>query len=310
MAFWDAYRASLKPAEVEEPIDRVLHRPLAYILAKLCAPTPISPDAITIGSMIIGASGALCIGLNFPWHQQIGGLLVFGSILFDCADGQLARMRGTSSAFGRMIDGVADLFVASCVAPATMLVLWRRWHDPLWLGITVLALAVVTIVTSSFHTSTYDHYKNVWLRFTTPSYKEGEDYAAALARYQTLRDLSLAHAISWQIYLFYVKGQEDYIRGFDPFTSPALGQLPPYSPENEAIYRRHVAAPWATMRTFLGFGSLMFGLSVSNILEIPDAFLLFRLLVLNSLFFFYVRPRQRAASRAALAEMAAAQPAP
>jgi hypothetical protein len=306
MGFWDAYVASLKPAEVEEPIDRALHRPLGYIVAKLSMPTPISADLITLGSIFIGLGAAAAIVVEFPFHMQVGGLLIFLSAVFDCADGQLARMRRASSAFGRMLDGCADLIVSCAVAPATVWFLWRRWHSPVWLGVTIVALAVITIVTSSFHTSMYDHYKNVWLRFTSPGFKEGEDHATAAARYESSRGTNpLWREIAWRIYLFYVKGQEDFVKGFDPFTVPAIGGLPQHTAENEAIYRRHAGRPFALLRRYFGFGSMIFGLALFDALEVPEIYLAARLIVLNAIFFLHIRPMQRGASREALAEMEA-----
>jgi len=35
MGFWSRYRASLKPLEVEEPIDIFVHRPIAYVAARM-----------------------------------------------------------------------------------------------------------------------------------------------------------------------------------------------------------------------------------------------------------------------------------
>ena len=51
MGFWDAYFRSLKPLEVEEPIDVWVHRPPAYVLARILLPTPVSPNAVTFGSI-------------------------------------------------------------------------------------------------------------------------------------------------------------------------------------------------------------------------------------------------------------------
>jgi hypothetical protein len=304
MGFWDAYRASLKPADVEEPIDRVLHRPLGYVVARVAFPTPLSPDLITLLSILVGWAGAASIVWVYPFHMQVAGFLIFGSAVLDCADGQLARMRKSSSNFGRMLDGVADLLVVCAVAPCTLFMIWQRWREPMWLGITVVALGITTMVTSSFHTSMYDHFKNVWLRFTSPGFKEGEDLASARARYETLKGtLPLWKELSWRIYLFYVGGQEDYVRKFDPFTIPAIGRLPSHDAGREEIYRKHAGRAFALLRSHFGFGSLMFGLALFNALTIPDAYLVVRLVILNGIFFFHVRPMQRRASKIALEEM-------
>src|SRR6185295_878864 len=100
MSFWSGYRATLKSLEVEEPIDVWVHRPIAYLLARACFRLPISPDAVTALSIVAGVASAACLVSDFRHHLQVGGLLLFLSAVLDCADGQLARMRGTSSVFG------------------------------------------------------------------------------------------------------------------------------------------------------------------------------------------------------------------
>src|SRR5712671_1012647 len=150
MGFWSGYRASLKPLEVEEPIDIYVHRPLAYLLARACYSLPVSPDAITGLSILAGIASAVSLLSAFPYHLQIGGLLLFGSAVLDCADGQLARMRGTSSVFGRMLDGSADLFTVGAAAPATVWVIWRSLDAALWAKLAVVGLCCITMVTTSF----------------------------------------------------------------------------------------------------------------------------------------------------------------
>src|SRR5258708_21819276 len=157
MGFWAGYWASLKPLEVEEPIDIYVHRPLAYLLARACYSLPVSPDAITGLSILAGIASAVSLLSAFPYHLQIGGLLLFGSAVLDCADGQLARMRGTSSVVGRMLDGSADLFTVGAAAPATVWVIWRSVDcSPLLAKLAVGGLCCITMVTSSFHTTMYD----------------------------------------------------------------------------------------------------------------------------------------------------------
>ena len=220
MGFWSGYWASLKPLEVEEPIDVYVHRPLAYVVARLSFPLPISPNAITFSSILAGLGSAAALLAAFPHHLQVGGGLLFASAILDCADGQLARMRRTSSAFGRMLDGSADFFTVGSVAPVTVWLIWCSVATSLWEKLVVLALSVLTIVTSSFHTTMYDHYKNVFLRLTGP-YEEGEDYEAAVAR-KNAEDpatRSWVSRICYPIYLFYLKSQRDYVLKFDPYTS-------------------------------------------------------------------------------------------
>jgi phosphatidylglycerophosphate synthase len=302
MGFWSGYRATLKPLEVEEPVDVYLHRPLGYVLARASYALPISPDAITGLSIVAGVASAAALILVFPHHLQVGGLLLFLSAVLDCADGQLARMRGTSSMFGRMLDGTADLFTVGAAAPATAYVIWRSLDAPLWVKGTVLLLACITMVTTSFHTTMYDHYKNVFLRLTGP-YQEGEDYEAARRRYRARGSRSLVEKIAFPIYLFYLKNQRDYVMKFDPWTSARLGSFPDYQPGRAAIYRAHAGRAMRLWRSIFGFGSMVFGLALFNALAHPEYYLVYRLVVLNALFYLYMRPLQRRASREAFQQM-------
>ncbi len=306
MGFWDGYKASLKPIDVEEPIDRWVHRPLGYVVARVLLPTPVSPDLVTLFAIFAGWGAAVCICVPFAWHMQVAGALVLLSTVLDCSDGQLARMRKTSSPFGRMLDGVADSFVVAAIAPATVYGIWRHYHEPAWLGWAVIGGCAVALVTSSFHTATYDHFKNLWVCFTSDGYREGEDSVGARARYEATRhEASWVMRIVWPLYLTYVKSQEDVVRRFDPNTPTSFASLPPRTPENEAIYRAHVARPWAIIRGWFGFGSLMFGLMLAATFDRGEVFLLFRVVVLNALYYLVARPMQRRATRDAFAELRA-----
>ena len=304
MGFWTQYKAGLKPVEVEEPIDRWLHRPLAYLVARAVMPLGISADVVTLLSIVAGVSSAFCFVATFPWHLPLAGFLLFFSAVLDCADGQIARMTGTSSPWGRMLDGCADLVTVGAAAPALVFDMWRNNATPSSKGITLLVLAVATIVTSSFHTTMYDHYKNVWVRFTGP-FKEGEDYESALARFEATprRELTAVGRVAWPVYLFYVKSQRDAVLQFDPWTSARVTLFPPYDPERGAMYRKACGPVMKVWRTWFGFGSLIFGMSVFGALGHIELYLGFRLVVLNLVFYGWLRGAQRRASAEAFRRM-------
>ncbi len=304
MGIWSGYTQSLKSLDVEEPIDLYVHRPLAYLFARAAYPTPISPNFITLLSILAGvASGALLL-VDVPHHMLYSGLLLFMSAVLDCADGQLARMRKTSSAFGRMLDGVADLITLVAVGPASAYLCWKKYSSPDWLGWTMVLLMIVMIVTTSYHTTMYDHYKNVFLRLTTP-HQDGEEYEVALARYREQRGtgMGLVPRFCYPIYLFYLKSQGDYVKGFDPHTSARLSRFPPFDPERAALYRAEAGPLMRVWRSGFGVGSLVFGLALFNALGLPEYLLMLRLLVLNGIFYGYLRPAQRRVSRRAFQRM-------
>jgi phosphatidylglycerophosphate synthase len=303
--FWDAYFRSLKPLEVEEPIDVWVHRPPAYLLARILMPTPVSPNLVTIGSIILGCAAGAAIFVGFRGHLQLAGGLIFSSAVLDCADGQLARLRKSSSAFGRMLDGVADLVVSTVVVGGGAWLVMRKYHDPAWVFAVAGTLTVTTILTGSFHTTMYDQFKNVFLRMTHPSYHEGEDLEVAERRFREQRpQMSFGLKLAWGIYFFYMRSQKDYADKFDPNARRLLALFPDFSERNATIYRKHAGKVMRVWRNYFGFGSLVFGLAVSIGLDVTEYYLLFRLVLLNAGFYGYLRPAQRLASERALEEMA------
>ena len=307
MSFWDAYFKSLKPLEVEEPIDVWVHRPPAYVLARILLPTPVSPNWVTIGSILLGCAAGAAIFLGFRGHLQVAGVLIFSSAVLDCCDGQLARLRNSSSAFGRMLDGVADLVVSTVVVGGGAWLVLRKFHDPLWLLAVAAVLTVTTILTGSFHTTMYDHFKNVFLRMTHPSYREGEDLEVAQQRFLMQRsEMSFGLRLAWGIYFFYMRSQSDYANKFDPNAKRLVALNTEFSERNAALYRKYAGPAMRLWRNFFGFGSLVFGLAVSIGCDVTEYYLLFRLVVLNAVFYGYLRPQQRLASRRTLDEIASA----
>jgi len=98
-----------RPRELQDPFNRYLYHPLAARLARLLAPTGISPNAVSVLGMLLVWAAAWSFAL-LPWPA--GALLGFALVLlwhvFDGADGDLARLRGTTSATGELVDGVCD----------------------------------------------------------------------------------------------------------------------------------------------------------------------------------------------------------
>lgn len=302
--FWSGYKLSLKPLEVEEPVDVWIHRPLAYVLSRVLYPTSVSPNAVTLVSILFGLAAGVSLFIVFPWHLQVAGLCIFLSAILDCADGQLARMRGTSSAFGRMLDGVADFVVSVSAVSGSIWVIWNKYADPWWLGLAVVVVAATCAVTGSFHTGMYDHFKNLYLRFTSPTFKEAEDAVCARRRYQQGQNQDSFWArFAWLIYLFYLDSQEKVVHRFDPYTTARLNLLPEYDAGRAHTYRELAAPLMRVWRTWFGFGSLVFGIAIAAALNALEWYMLFRVVVLNLLFYGYMRREQRRVSRLAFSEM-------
>src|SRR5881394_180074 len=93
---------------VEEWTDLHFFRPVGHRLAAAAARTSITADQLTMASLVVGVvAGHLFVYRTFLPNLLGWGLFIVSDIL-DSSDGQLARMRGTSTRLGRILDGVAD----------------------------------------------------------------------------------------------------------------------------------------------------------------------------------------------------------
>src|SRR2546427_8861840 len=93
---------------VEEWLDLRFFRPIGIRIARALYPTGISPDQVTLWSLLIGLVAGHLFVYQDRWIDVIGFVLFVVSDVFDSADGQLARLRGTSTRFGRALDGISD----------------------------------------------------------------------------------------------------------------------------------------------------------------------------------------------------------
>jgi hypothetical protein len=147
-----------KGAAVEEWVDLRFFRPIGIRIARALQPTEVSADQVTLWSILIGLVAGHLFLYRDPWVNAIGFVLFIVSDVFDSADGQLARLRGTSTRLGRTLDGLGDhvRFVNLYVHLAIRLSLaGGHWH--------VLLLAAAAGVSHSFQSSAVDFIRNAYL---------------------------------------------------------------------------------------------------------------------------------------------------
>ena len=297
--FWAGYWRSLKSLDVEEPIDLYVHRPLAYLLARALLPTPISPNWVTVASMLIGVYSAWLITSSAPHHFQWAALCAFLSTVFDCADGQLARMRKTSSVLGRMLDGTSDVIVTAAILIGGGYFTWHKYGTTPLLQAATVVFTLVAGVATSVQTTLFDHYKTVFMKLGVPGFQEAESYPEARRRYEAQTTFTPITRLAWALYLQFVGNQSAAVRKFDPYTVTEFSILGEYDPARAQIYREHVGAVMGTWRRWFGYGSLMIGISLALALEAPEYYLLLRLTLYGIVFYGPLMRRQREASRRA-----------
>ncbi len=150
----DEYRACTKSIEVEEPLDFVLYRPLAYLVVKFTYFLPLTPNLFSFFAFL----GALFAGYSLiqgESHFFYGGVGVFIFSVFDCCDGMLARLKKNGSFYGEMIDMLVDLFSNICFFFGLSYGLAKSESYPSYYSYIVFISAFFIL----FHASIYRYYR-------------------------------------------------------------------------------------------------------------------------------------------------------
>jgi phosphatidylglycerophosphate synthase len=88
-------------------------------------------------------------------------------IFFDCADGQLARLTGRGTKFGRIIDTFADLATHGSIFTGVAIGLYRTADSPL-----PIILAFLSLVSMHLHMALFDHFKSLYINVAKPEYAD------------------------------------------------------------------------------------------------------------------------------------------
>jgi phosphatidylglycerophosphate synthase len=133
-----SYRASVKSDISDELINTYLLRPIAHLIVRALYRTTVTPNQITVASIVAGTIAAMLYAVAGPAYLPVAGLCITLKDLLDSADGQLARVKQLYSRFGRFLDSVGDLAVNLLVFAAISIALF---HDTGWSPVFLLGLA-------------------------------------------------------------------------------------------------------------------------------------------------------------------------
>ena len=142
----DAYRRTRKPKDIFW--NKFVARPLAAVVIVPLARTRVTPNQITLATLPVFLAGAAMMAFLPSWRMLCAGVALLElSYVLDCADGQLARLKGTSSPVGAHLDFLMDELKAFALVAAVAVRLWWPSHEARWLlegvgGLVILAGAI------------------------------------------------------------------------------------------------------------------------------------------------------------------------
>lgn len=158
MNIQEEYKKSLKMLEVEEFLDLILYRPLALLFVRVVYRTPITPNAVTVLSFFSGLASASCFAQGTASGLAWGGLWYAVANVLDCSDGQLARLQGSGTPLGRLVDGVVDWAISVAIFAGLAIGLHRASGDAgVWYYVAAAGF------TSALHAFMFDLYQQQFI---------------------------------------------------------------------------------------------------------------------------------------------------
>jgi phosphatidylglycerophosphate synthase len=147
-----------KAYEIEELVDVYFYRRVGYLIAIAARVLRLSPNAVSALAALVGMVGGALLASPILAPVGVGLLILHGAI--DSADGQLARMTGQVSEFGRVLDGISGYVTHVAVYLAIITVIIRQ-GGPGWM----VGLAVVAGVCTAIQAQMYDYHRTAYAAF-------------------------------------------------------------------------------------------------------------------------------------------------
>lgn len=126
--------------KLQYAVTRFVYRPLSVPLAGALARTPITPLQVTLGSAALALAGAAAFAAG---AYVMGAAITLAAAVADCADGDLARIKGQTSKVGAFVDSILDRWTDAA------LILGLYLSDPDRYGF-VAALALIGSFLTSY----------------------------------------------------------------------------------------------------------------------------------------------------------------
>ncbi|HEY6882006.1 MAG TPA: CDP-alcohol phosphatidyltransferase family protein, partial [Polyangiales bacterium] len=266
---------------------------LAYAFCKLVFRTPVTPNGVTLFAIALGLVAAACWFEGSRTAMIWGGALLWISAIMDGADGILARAKNMQSAFGRALDGSADMVVGLSTSAACLWHLVANGAD-----MAFLALGLVAVLLTGLHLNLYDFYKELHLRQTRLERGgEGDDAErAAQLKAQAVSERAPWYTrLSMTFYADYNVFQENLIRRTNPLALRLLRGVA-RSPASADLYREVNRSPMRMwMAVSLAPHSYLF--AIFGMADRLDLYLWLRLTLMNLLCLLGLALQKKATTR-------------
>lgn len=287
-------KSSFKSMDTEEFLDIYFNRPIGYVWALFFEKLGVHPNVVTILSIFLGVGAGIMFYFPDMKHTIIGILLLMWANHYDSCDGQLARMTGKKTRWGRMLDGFAGdlwffaIYVAICL---------RLTKEPLpfgigsdnnmvW-GIYIWVIGFVSgIICHSRQCTIADYYRNIHLFFLKG--KAGSELDNFRQQREIFHSLPWKGNFWWKAFLYfygnYTRKQEKLTPNFQKFYAMVQNKYGDDIPQQLRDDFRSMSLPLMKYTNILTFNTRAIALYISLLIGEPWAYFIFEICVMTLIY--------------------------
>jgi phosphatidylglycerophosphate synthase len=193
--------------DLTEPVVRWIQEPAARPLVYFFKETPVTPNQVTFLSALLAIIAAYFFSLGDARSLIQGGIIFEISLILDSVDGELARAKGMTSEWGRIVDGIGD-YVSSIAVLIGLMIGFPDSKGALLILAFLIFLRGVT----------FDYFKENM----TSRIKHGYDGSQRDIQ-KTYEKISASPSFILKIYFYYLQFQQLLFKGhwnsFKSYTS-------------------------------------------------------------------------------------------
>ena len=297
------YEASIKSIDTEEFLDMWFYRPLGFRCALFFRNRGIHPNVITIISIFLGVAAGICFAQESLRWNILGILLLIWANLYDSTDGQLARITGQKTRWGRILDGFAGdcwfFFIYFAIAV-------RENFQPIpfapeytW-GVTIWIMSSFSgFWIHGSQCQLADYYRNIHLYFTNE--KNGNEFHNSIAVRKEYKETPWKGNFFWKIflnaYIAYVDNQERMSPKFQELIKTVNAKYGTDIPDSLRKEFRQGSLPLMKYTNILTFNSRAIMLCFVMLIGEMWFYLFFELVILMALFVYTRYRHEKLCSR-------------
>lgn len=283
-------KSTYKSKDTEEFLDKIFYRPFGYAIAVMAKGVNLTPNAVTVLSMIIGAFAGYLFYFNDVKLNMYGAMLLVLSDALDSADGQLARMTGIKSPVGRILDGFATniIFVSIYVFVTLRLINigYSYWF---------FLITLFSGLSHSVQSAIADYYRNAYLYFVEGEKKsEFDKLSTAKSKFDGFAwKKNPVKKLLMALYVNYTNEQEMFGRTFLRLFNKSKEKFGDNIPQKFREEYRRQNKPMLKYGNILTTNTRMIVLIISVLINIPILYFIAEGLLLNILMIYTVVRQNR-----------------